>query len=356
MNTISTNTAEALTGWYINNKRSLPWRDTGMPYDVWLSEIMLQQTRIEAVKPKFLLFKKDIPDIPSLAQCDRDHLMRLWEGLGYYSRAVNLQKCAQTLVNKYNGKLPEDYKTLCSLPGIGPYTAGAVSSIAYGKPVPAVDGNVLRVLTRYFAISKDVRDPSLRKEFEKDIRSVFEQRHDPDFVRCFNQGLMELGETVCVPNGAPHCMLCPWKDVCSCCRNKSYDRIPYRSPLKKRKIIERTLFIIRDGDTFLLHKRPDTGLLAGLYEFPGIERKLSRSEAIAEIEKHGIHAVRIKALPSSKHIFTHLEWHMTAYEITSAQIESLMNHEYICADKKELSKMAVPSAFKKYLDWYELRD
>lgn len=348
--------AEKLASWYEKNKRELPWRDTGNSYDVWLSEIMLQQTRIEAVKPKFALFKKELPSIQDLADVDEDRLMRLWEGMGYYSRARNLKKCAETLVRDYEGRLPSDYEVLKKLPGIGPYTAGAIASIAYGKAVPAVDGNVMRVLARYLEIRDDIRDPKTKKSFEEIISDLFQKKNDPSFVRNFNQGLMELGEVICVPNGAPHCEDCPWKSVCKAHLHHNTDQIPYRSALKKRKIIERTLFILRDGNQFLLRKREDKGLLAGLYEFPGIDRKLNQSEVIHEVEKHGMIPLHVKRLPDSKHIFTHLEWHMSAYEIQTEEIEQLRDDSCILADKKELSSLAIPSAFHTYTDWYSLRD
>ena len=247
--------AKEIAEWYQKNKRQLPWRDTNNPYDVWLSEIMLQQTRIEAVKPKFLLFKQTLPTIQDLANCEDDALMRLWEGLGYYSRARNLKKCAITLVEHYNAQLPEEYKALLKLPGIGPYTAGAISSIAYGLPAAAVDGNVMRVLARYFEITEDIRNETLKKKIEQTILECFQKDSTPSFVSNLNQGIMELGETICVPNGEARCSICPLQHTCKAHLHETTDTIPYRSALNQRKIIERTLFIIRDGDQFLIHKR-----------------------------------------------------------------------------------------------------
>lgn len=353
---INVEDARNLASWYEKNKRELPWRDTGNPYDVWISEIMLQQTRIEAVKPKFVLFRNELPDIQSLAEVDEDRLMRLWEGMGYYSRARNLKKCAEVLVRDYEGKLPSDYDTLRKLPGIGPYTAGAIASIAYGKAVPAVDGNVMRVLARYLEIPDDIRNPKTKKSFESMISDLFQKKNDPVFVKNFNQGLMELGEVICVPNGTPHCDECPWKDACLARLHNLTDQIPYRSALKKRKIVDRTLFILRDGNQFLLRKRPDHGLLAGLYEFPGTDQKLSSSEVLKKVEEAGIIPVHIRQLPDSKHVFTHLEWHMTAYEIQTEEIEKVRDDRCILADKKELSSLAIPSAFHTYIEWYSLRD
>ncbi|MCH3961050.1 MAG: A/G-specific adenine glycosylase [Solobacterium sp.] len=349
-------TAEDIVLWYTANKRSLPWRDTGNPYHVWISEIMLQQTRIEAVRPKYLSFMQELPSISALAECDEDHLMRLWEGLGYYSRARNLKKCAVLLVQEYHSQMPSDVHELEKLPGIGPYTAGAISSIAFDQAVPAVDGNVLRVLARLFAVKEDVRSDAVRKELLHTISDLYQKKQPAGFFAAFNQGLMEIGETVCMPNGIPHCHACPLQDVCRAQKEKLWDRIPYRSKLKERKIIERTLLILRDGDSFLLHKRDKTGLLAGLYEFIGIDQFMSEKEALKYTEKIGAVPLRISHLPDAKHIFTHLEWHMHAYEIQVEEIEHLKLQNCVLADKKELASLAIPSAFKTYIQWYALRD
>ncbi len=353
---INLHEAEDLVRWYQSHKRELPWRDQNSAYKVWISEIMLQQTRIEAVRERFVMFINELPDAYALAECDDDRLMKLWEGMGYYSRARNLKKCAQVLCRDYQGTLPADGNLLRKLPGIGPYTAGAISSIAYGLPAAAVDGNVLRVLARCFLITDDIRQKSVRKDLEETILSLFNICSDSDFISGFNQAIMELGETVCVPNGKPHCADCPMNKTCRAFLQQKTEEIPYRSPLKKRKIIERTLFVMRDGDRFLLHKRPKTGLLASLFEFPGIDQKLTRTQALQMVEQMGIIPLQIRSLPESKHIFTHLEWHMTAYEIRCEQITSLTSEDMFIVNKKELSQMAVPSAFRTYIDYYALRD
>lgn len=354
--TIKQENAEKLVDWYNTNKRQLPWRDTQDPYDVWISEIMLQQTRIEAVKPKYEQFKKELPNIDALANCEDDHLMYLWEGLGYYSRARNLKKCAILLRDEYASTLPQEYTTLLKLPGIGPYTAGAIASIAYGKPAPAVDGNVMRVIARLLEIRKDVRDVSFRKEIEETIMQVFSNGSKKEFITSFNQGLMELGEVICIPKGQIKCTTCPWNTNCMAYAHHTVEQIPYRSPLARRKIIQKTLLIIRDGDQFLIHKRPNEGLLAGLYEFIGIDKQMNAKEIIQFLEENQMHPLHIKKLPNSKHIFTHLEWHMQAYEIQIAQIESFQQDDYMLLNKKDLAHRAIPSAFKTYIDYYTLRD
>lgn len=353
MKQINNTLGNQLIEWYRQNKRSLPWRDTGNAYDVWLSEIMLQQTRIEAVKPKFYLFKETFPTIEDLSKADDDLLLRVWEGLGYYSRARNLKKCAQILVEQYNGKLPEEYDQLIKLPGIGPYTAGAITSIAYHKPHSAVDGNVLRIFARLFEITDDIRDTKTKDNIQNIIDSYL--KNHPEQTSDFNQGCMELGEVICVPNGNPKCDICPIHEFCLASIHHKTETIPYRSPLNKRKIINRTLLIIRDGNHFLVHKREKNGLLAGMYEFIGVDSFLTKNEIITTLEKQNIHPLKIKKLPDAKHIFTHLEWHMHAYEITVEQIESIEKEDYMLFDRTDLSSKAIPSAFKKYKDYYALR-
>lgn len=353
MKKINKTLGNKLIEWYRQNKRSLPWRDTGNAYDVWLSEIMLQQTRIEAVKPKFHLFKETFPTIEDLSKADDDVLLRVWEGLGYYSRARNLKKCAQILVNQYNGKLPEKYDQLIKLPGIGPYTAGAITSIAYHKPHSAVDGNVLRIFARLFEITDDIRDTKTKDNIQTIIDTYLKKY--PEQSSDFNQGCMELGEVICVPNGKPKCDMCPIYEFCLASMHNKTEKIPYRSALNKRKIINRTLLIIRDGAHFLVHKRGTNGLLAGMYEFIGVESFLTKDEIIHTLEKENIYPLKIKKLPDAKHIFTHLEWHMHAYEITVEQIESIEKEDYMLFDKTDLSSKAIPSAFKKYKDYYALR-
>ena len=351
----------ALVDWFEKNHRDLPWRDTDNPYDTWISEIMLQQTRVEAVRDRFIAFKKELPDIKALASVDDDRLMKLWEGMGYYSRARNLKKCAILLERDYGGKLPSDPGELVRLPGIGPYTAGAIASQAYGVPVPAVDGNVLRVLARRFEISEDIRKDSVKNEITAAVQETLDEqaaqgmRTNPRFVSHFNQGLMELGATLCGPNEPPHCEHCPLQTTCLAHLHNRTDNIPFRSSLKQRRIVQRTLLIIRCADTFLLQKRPATGLLAGLYEFPGIDQWISENEAVHEAERRfQVQILRIRRLPDAVHVFSHVEWHMRAYELTAADLEEESGLLFLT--KKELQNYAVPSAFKAYIHYYEPED
>ena len=348
---------ERLLSFYRQYKRDLPWRDSKDPYDVWLSEIMLQQTRVEAVISYFLRFKREVPDIETLASIDEDRLLRLWEGLGYYSRARNLKRCAQILVEKYNGSLPQDYKELLSLPGIGPYTAGAIMAIGFGKPYPAVDGNVLRVLARYFGIKENIRSKDVFQKLEETIRSFYEENgiEDPTFIVDLSQAFMDLGAVVCVPNGSPDCAICPLKENCFACKKDAWDCIPFRSKDKERRIEDRTLFVIRDAEKFLLRKRPDKGLLAGMYEFPGAEGKLDEKKALVFMKEMGYEPIRIKRLPDSRHLFSHIEWRMRAYEVIVGDWPIPAADKDVLVDRMELQDLAIPSAFGKYTEYYSLR-
>lgn len=336
---------EPLLAWYDASRRILPWRDEPTPYHVWLSEIMLQQTRVEAVKHYYDRFVQELPDIASLAAVEEERLLKLWEGLGYYNRARNLKKSAMQIMSEYGGKMPSDYDELIKLSGIGSYTAGAVASIAFDKPVPAVDGNVLRILSRLRMDDRDISDTNVRKSIEEELRGVIPNNRPGDF----NQALMELGATVCVPNGSPRCGECPWREIC---RAKIEDRIseyPRKAPRKPRNIEKRTILVIKHGGLIALRKRPEKGLLAGMYEFPTMEGHRKEEEVLAYLKQSGVMPLRIRKLEASKHIFTHKEWHMTGYLI---QVDDLAGTgEYMFVDPAEIrDKYPVPSAFAAYMD------
>ena len=307
---------EPLLEWYEKNKRTLPWRENVSPYRVWVSEIMLQQTRVEAVKPFFERFTNRLPDIRSLAECPEDELLKLWEGLGYYNRVRNMQTAAIQVMEEYEGTLPADYEVLLHLKGIGSYTAGAIASIAYHKPVPAVDGNVLRILTRVAADDTDIMKASFRKQVEVQLTEymqseTFAGKSPADF----NQALMELGATVCVPNGVPNCQECPWRELCQARKNDCISELPVKAKTKQRRIEKRTVFVIRDGERVAICKRPKKGLLAGLYELPNVEGHLSQEEALLYVKEQSLSPLRIQKLPEAKHIFSHVEWQMLGYAV-----------------------------------------
>ncbi len=353
--------AEALIRWYQTHRRDFPWRHTRDPYRIWVSEIMLQQTRTEAVVPYYERFLKELPDVSALAACEEDRLFRLWEGLGYYSRARNLQKCARILVTSCQGELPRSVAELKKLPGIGSYTAGAIASFAFDQAVPAVDGNVLRVLSRLQASREDIADPHTRKNLEEALQRFLTEHAealretDPRFSAAFNQGLMDLGALLCLPHGTPRCADCPWRQSCLAHRNGLTDQIPVRHAGRKRKTEQRTVLVIRDGCRFFLQKRPDHGLLASLYEFVNLSGHLSQSEAVKAVETLGGQVMRIRRLPDAKHVFTHLEWQMIGYEVMIADTGTLPRERGLLVTEKELQSLAVPSAFAVYLKEYDLR-
>lgn len=313
-----------LLEWYEENKRTLPWRQEVSPYRVWVSEIMLQQTRVEAVKPFFERFANRLPDVQALAECPEDELLKLWEGLGYYNRVRNMQKAAIQVMEQHQGELPADYEALLRLKGIGSYTAGAIASIAYQIPVPAVDGNVLRILTRVAEDDTDIMKASFRKQVEEQLTAymqsdVFEAKRSGDF----NQALMELGATVCVPNGAPNCECCPWRDLCQARKNNRIMELPVKTKAKERRIEKRTVLVLRDGERVAIRKRPKKGLLAGLYELPNVEGHLSQEEALLHVKGLRLSPIRIQKLPEAKHIFSHVEWQMQGYAILIEEPEQM---------------------------------
>ena len=336
--------AKPLLTWYDSGRRILPWREDPTPYHVWLSEIMLQQTRVEAVKPYYDRFICRLPDIESLASVEEEELLKLWEGLGYYNRARNLKKSAIQISTEYGGKMPEDYDKLMELTGVGSYTAGAIASIAFGKPVPAVDGNVLRILSRLRADDRDIMDTKVKKAIEEELRALIPRERPGDF----NQALMELGATVCVPNGSPKCGQCPWKEICQAKRQGNASEYPKKRAKKARSIEKKTVLLIQYEQRIALNKRPSEGLLAGMYEFPSIEGHQEEKKVIAYLKQLGVMPLRIRRLEPAKHIFTHKEWHMTGYYIRVDDLTGM--GEYVFVDPAEIkNKYPVPSAYAAYM-------
>lgn len=329
--------------WYKNQARILPWRENPLPYHVWISEIMLQQTRVEAVKPYFDRFITALPTIRALAEAPEDELLKLWEGLGYYNRARNLQKAARDIIDRFSGELPASFEKLLTLPGIGRYTAGAVASIAYGIPVPAVDGNVLRVITRVLASREDIMKEKVKREIEAALAAVMPAESAGDF----NQALMELGAMVCLPKGAARCPLCPIKRICLSRAQEITDQIPVKSPKKARRVEEKTVFLfLRDKKAAFL-KRPASGLLAGMWEPPNAPGKLSPEQARAYAAAIGMRLTNLRRLPEAKHVFTHIEWHMIGYAADVGRPTDSGAYRWISAE--ELAEgFAVPTAFKAY--------
>ena len=356
---------QPLQSWFAQNARVLPWRENPIAYYVWISEIMLQQTRVEAVKPYFDRFIRELPDVKALAECEEDRLLKLWEGLGYYNRVRNLKIAANQILDNYDGVIPSEYEELLKLKGIGHYTAGAIASIAYGKAVPAVDGNVLRVISRVTADDSDIMKQSVRKHMEAKLLELMSEEGSDVIPSIFNQALMELGATVCLPNGAPKCDVCPWHDLCEARKQDKISELPVKKKAKERRIEEKTVFIIKDGEQLALHKRPKKGLLAGLYELPNTEGHLSEDEAIEYIKAQGYTPVRIQPVCDAKHIFSHVEWHMKGYVVflqAKGFVEgdvreeiSSQKDDWIFIDVEETkNNYAIPSAFVKYTEYLNM--
>ena len=293
-------------------RRPLPWRLSPTPYHVWVSEIMLQRTRIEAVIPYYARFLEALPDIPALAAADEDRLLKLWEGLGYYSRARNLKKAALRVMAEYGGELPRTAAELRTLPGIGAYTAGAIASIACGEPEPAVDGNVLRVMTRALACPDDILLPRTREEISELLRRAYPRGERAGLL---TEGIMELGETVCLPNTAPRCENCPLRSLCRACLTGRTADFPVKSPPRERRIEERTILLLRCGESYAVRKRAPKGLLAGLWEFPNLDGALSLTQAAESVRALGGEVLSIEPCGEARHVFTHVEWHMRGYRI-----------------------------------------
>jgi len=324
--------AAKLLTWFRDNARDLPWRQDPTPYRVWVSEIMLQQTRVEAVKEYYLRFLEELPTVEALSAVSEERLMKLWEGLGYYSRARNLQKAAKLIVEA--GTFPDRPETIGALPGIGEYTAGAISSIAFGLPEPAVDGNVLRVLSRLLGKNMDKASAAawLRPRFPAGECSAF------------TQGWMEIGATVCLPNGDPKCMLCPFCDDCIARKEGRIGELPEKAPKKPRKIIHKTVFLLTDGRNFALLKRQGKGVLSGLWGLPETEEILPGEAAIRAFwSRRGAEVRAVRTLGKSKHIFTHLEWHMENALVKVSAIPK----EFTAAEPERIAReFALPSAYR----------
>lgn len=345
-----------LLKWYDENKRILPWREDTAPYRVWVSEIMLQQTRVEAVKPYFERFMKALPDIRSLADAEEEMLLKLWEGLGYYNRVRNLQKAAVQIMEEYHGHMPKEYEELLKLKGIGSYTAGAISSIAYGRANPAVDGNVLRVIARVRKDARPISDPKVKAAVEQDMRRIMPKDRPGDF----NQAMMEIGACVCVPNGAPHCEECPLKEFCMAHGEGCETDYPKKAAPKQRTVEEKTILVIQDADRAAIRKRAGKGLLAGMYEFPSLDGFRTAEEVVAYLADNGLHTIRIQSLGEAKHIFTHKEWHMTGYMVRVDELEREEPGEdtkdwlYIePAQTKE--RYPIPAAFGAYTGYLNIK-
>ena len=327
-----------LLEWYRDNARTLPWRTDPTPYHVWVSEIMLQQTRVAAVLDYYARFMEELPDVAALAAVPEGRLMKLWQGLGYYSRARNLQAAARQIMEEHGGVFPTDYAQVRALKGVGDYTAGAICSIALGQPVPAVDGNVLRVVTRINGDQRDITAQATKKAIADQLQPII-PLHAPGK---FTQAMMELGATVCLPNGAPQCQRCPARDFCVACAQDSWSHIPVKAPKRPRRVEERTVWLLFHQGRVALRQRPAKGLLAGLWEFPNELRDQQPPEWQGEPLCGPFAGV-------ARHIFSHVEWHLTA-QVVRLEEDQLPPGWVWCTWQELKEVYAVPSAFDGVLD------
>ena len=340
------NISPALLNWFYANHRILPFRSDPTPYHVWLSEIMLQQTRVSAALPYYERFLAALPDIPTLAACEEEKLHKLWEGLGYYSRVRNLQKAAKIVCEQYGGELPADYDALRALPGIGDYTAGAIASISFGLPVPAVDGNVLRVFSRLYNDDGLITDPKVKRAFTARVM----EHQPPAAPGDYNQALMELGALVCVPNGAPLCEQCPLAHLCQARAAGTALSLPRKAAPKARRIEPVTLAVVRSPAGVLLQQRPEKGLLAGLWQPVLWENEaLTPDEARARLAALGVTCTpdAAKALRPAKHIFSHIEWQMQGYLVAAATQPAAAGCAW-ARPEQLAAEYTLPGAFKAY--------
>ena len=342
-NEVFKNLSQVLIPWYREHQRDLPWRRDKEPYHVWLSEIMLQQTRVEAVKGFYARFLEALPTIADLAACDDELLHKLWEGLGYYSRVRNLKKAAIRIMEDHGGVFPGEYQQIRALPGIGDYTAGAICSICFDMPRAAVDGNVLRVVSRLTEDATPIDLPAQKRAVTAALEAVY-----PAEAGDFTQALMELGATLCGPNWTPKCEECPCRSFCGGARNGTAQQFPVKLPKKEKRVEEKTVFILSCDGRYALRKRSDNGLLAGLWEFPNVAGKLETEQALEVLQGKGIRVREIRKQIERKHIFTHIIWEMRGiYLEVSEETDGFI---WLSAEQIE-KEAALPTAFRQF--WEE---
>lgn len=331
-----------LLPWYRQNARALPWRQDTEPYHIWISEIMLQQTRVEAVRTYYLRFIEQLPDIHALADVSEDQLFKLWEGLGYYNRARNLQKAARVIETEYNGHFPTRYEDIRALPGIGPYTAGAIASICFNQPYAAVDGNVLRIITRM----TENKAPIDLIQTKNDIAARLEKVYPKNECGQFTQALMELGATVCTPKFTK-CNECPANNFCRAYAGGTVSNYPVKQPKKDKRLEERTVFLLQCSDKYALARRTETGLLSGLWQLPNLPEKMTVQQALQAAEAFGVRPAELYRQMQRVHVFTHIKWQMTCYHILCTEKTA----DFVWANAQEIqTKYALPTAFRMFFE------
>ena len=332
-----------LLAWFYENKRSMPWRQDKDPYHIWLSEVMLQQTRVEAVKGYYVRFLEKYPTIEALAQAEDEPLAKLWEGLGYYSRMRNLKKAARVICREFGGQFPQSYEDVRKLPGVGDYTAGAICSIAFDQKTPAVDGNVLRVFSRLTNDATPIDSPGMKKKTAQFLQSIY-----PEQAGDFTQALMELGATLCGPNRKPDCQSCPCAGFCAACAHNTAQELPVKSPKKSRREEDLTVFLLYCDGCYALEKREKNGLLAGMWQFPNGQGHLTSQHAVEHLTQRGCSVKQILRQTEKKHIFTHIQWNMRGFYICLE--EKSDSFQWYCQEEIE-QKISLPTAFRQF--WAE---
>lgn len=335
---------DTLLPWYKQNARKLPWRQDTEPYHIWLSEIMLQQTRVEAVRKYYLRFSEQLPCIQALAEASENQLFKLWEGLGYYNRARNLQKAARIIQTQYNGCFPNQYKDILALPGIGPYTAGAIASICFNLPYAAVDGNVLRIITRMTANDAPIDCAQTKKEIAAQLEKIYPKNDCGQFT----QALMELGAMICTPK-SPKCTECPANIFCRAYANNTVLQYPVKQQKKDKRPEERTVFLLQYEDSFALTKRTENGLLSGLWQLPNVSGKIDVNQALHTADKFGVQPTELYKQMHHTHIFTHIKWQMTCYHILCSK----KSPDFVWVNEQKIQEdYALPTAFRIFFDFH----
>lgn len=339
---------DTLLPWYKQNARALPWRQDTEPYHIWISEIMLQQTRVETVRTYYLRFLEKLPSIHALAEAPESQLFKLWEGLGYYNRARNLQKAARVIETQYNGHFPNQYDDIRALPGIGPYTAGAIASICFNRPYAAVDGNVLRIITRMTENNAPINQTQTKIEIAEQLEKVYPKNACGQFT----QALMELGATVCTPK-SPKCTECPANDFCRAHANGTVLKYPVKLPKKDKRLEERTVFLLQCGNRYALTKRAQNGLLSGLWQLPNVLGKMDVEQALHTADTFGVQPAQLCKQMHRVHIFTHIKWQMTCYHILCTKKTS----DFVWATAQEIENTyALPTAFRMFFEAQKLQN
>lgn len=337
------NFTKTILGWYDQGHRDLPWRRTQDPYRIWISEIMLQQTRAETVVSYYERFLSRYPTVQHLADAPEEELLKAWEGLGYYSRARSLQKAAKEIVARYGGQLPSDLEKLRALPGIGDYTAGAIASIAFGIPAAAVDGNVERVLCRWDAITDEVGTPAVRRQIAARAQALVPR----DRPGAFANAMMEMGATMCTPQN-PRCLLCPVREGCMGFAQGIAQELPRKAKKKPQRVENRAVLLVFCDNRVLIVKRQEK-LLGGLFVFPDVLEESDPARLCQALESLGIRAAYDERLGHARHVFTHLIWEMDVHAVVADEMTQVPGGQWVSRD--ELAALPLPTAVKAARQW-----